>query len=123
MPSSRHENSVDRVAELGRQLGHQRWTNTQDGGKDGYKFDPIVCPDGKIRPFIADCLLRTKGGAMVNIEVDYNHETKLMKVATLARFGVATVKVDPSGVDLWVKEPSLMDAEIEYALRNFDQKV
>lgn len=102
-------------------MGHQRWVNTQDGGKDGYKFDPVVCSDGKIRPYIADCLIRTREGAMVNFEVDLNHQTGLMKVETLARFGVATIRTDPSGVDLWTKEPSLMQAEIEYTLRNFSR--
>lgn len=119
MPSSRHENSVERVGEIARKLGHIRQVNNQEAGKDGWKFYPVVCPDQKTRPYIADCLIRTPHGAMVNIEVDYNHETGPMKIATLKSFGIVTIKANPTDVDLWAKDPLLLQAEIDYALDEF----
>ena len=53
---------------------------------------------------------------MLAFEVDYHHETKLRKRLILWRFGIVTVPVNPTDVDEWVKDPSLLKREIEYRL-------
>lgn len=119
MPSDRHENSVDRVKALLKQKGHEIWENTDEGGRGGYKLPPMVCDDDKPRSFIIDCLSRLNIGAMMAFEVELNHEMTIVKKVMLARIGIPTTPVTPGGVDSWVKDPSLLDAEIAYRLRVF----
>lgn len=116
-PSPRHENSVDRIKTLVRQNGHEVWENTDEGGSGGYRLPMMLCDDGISRSFVIDCLVRLKTGAMMAFEVDFNHPTTAVKREMLRRVGITPVTVPPASVDLWVKEPELLDGEIAYSLK------
>lgn len=116
--SSRHENSVDAVKELVRQIGGQVLENDNERGKGGYKFEPIWSEKhGRFITYTADCLARING-AMVDFEVNYKLHNKPAddeyRAAQLAKWFVTVVPVTPAGVDTWKTDPELLKEEIAY---------
>lgn len=122
--SPRHRNSNARIQKILPTLGAEVLINTQDGGKNGYAFPPVVCPDNKVRRFIIDTLARMPGGLMAAFEVEFNHPSTRVKQWFLRQCGIVFVPVTPALVDLWVKDPSMIPAEVEFRFKEqFGKKV
>lgn len=123
MPSSRHENTVSRIAKLIEPDRGIVLSNTDDGGKNGYRLPLILCTDGKERPFVVDCAVRTHQGAMLAFEVFVNHEVTAMKRRMLEQIGWTLIEHDAKSIDTWVQDPSLLDEEISYWIKKTNERL
>jgi len=117
--SPRHENSNARLQEWLQKIGAKLKVNTDDGGKKGWKFPPIL-RNGRAYPYIADTFC-TYNGVPLCFEIDYKyHESKQaisndkQREADLRAFGITICRLTPKEVDILDEE--LLRKEIAYRM-------